>query len=79
MKDSGFYDTMRYGCVESFIMSKWLEEKAERNRLSVARLTKALPGYLPTGRLVSGSLPAVRASDTAARNQFVSGRAPISC
>ena len=28
-------------------MSKWLAEKAERNRLSVARLTKALPTIFP--------------------------------
>jgi hypothetical protein len=28
-------------------MSKWLVEKAERNRLSVARLTKALPAIFP--------------------------------
>ena len=28
-------------------MSKWLAEKAERNQLSVARLTKALPAIFP--------------------------------
>jgi hypothetical protein len=30
------------------IMSKWQEEKAERNRRSLARLTKALPGIFPS-------------------------------
>jgi hypothetical protein len=30
------------------IMSKWLEEKAERNRRSLARLTKALPCTFPS-------------------------------
>jgi hypothetical protein len=32
-------------------MSKWLEEKAERNRRSVARLTKALPTIFPSAVL----------------------------
>ena len=29
------------------IMSKWEAEKAERNRRSIARLTKSLPGIFP--------------------------------
>ena len=33
------------------IMSKWQEEKAERNRQSSARLTKALPPIFPSAVL----------------------------
>ena len=32
-------------------MSKWQDEKAERNRLSLARLTKALPRVFPSAVL----------------------------
>jgi hypothetical protein len=33
------------------IMSKWQEEKAERNRQSLARLTRALPRIFPSAVL----------------------------
>ena len=32
-------------------MSKWEAEKAERNRRSIARLTKSLPGIFPSAVL----------------------------
>lgn len=32
-------------------MSRWQEEKAERNRQALARLTKALPHTFPSGVL----------------------------
>jgi hypothetical protein len=32
-------------------MSRWLDEKAERNRLSVARLTRAMPSIFPSAVL----------------------------
>ena len=39
------------GCCGGRTMSKWEAEKAERNRRSIARLTKSLPGIFPSAVL----------------------------
>ena len=50
--DKGFTASMAYvaGC-RGGIMSKWEAEKAERNRRSIARLTKSLPCIFPSAVL----------------------------
>ena len=50
-------------------MSKWQELKAERNRQSVARLTRALPEIFPSVVSVARARPPVRAADAAARDR----------
>jgi len=45
-------------------MSKWEEEKAERNRRSLSRLTKALPLLFCLGRSARPFIPTERAPTT---------------
>ena len=56
-------------------MSKWQDEKAERNRQSLARLTKALPRILPFGGSISGARPPIRAADASPRDRWILARA----
>ena len=54
-------------------MSGWQELRAERNRRSVLRLTKALPLDISTSRTIPCSCPSLHSTDAAACNRVHTG------
>jgi hypothetical protein len=55
-------------------MSNWQAEQAERNRKSLARLTKALPAIFPPA-VLARTQPPIHTPDAAVGDRFILPRA----